>query len=59
MGHAFGLTHICEEGAKLSSSTNIMASSACGKGSGGKRNIGFNIEQQRIIEKNYLKLKKF
>lgn len=49
LGHAFGLGHVCAEGAKRRSDTNIMASSDCGKGSGGMRNIGFNAEQADTI----------
>jgi hypothetical protein len=51
MGHAFGLEHICVEGATINTSTNIMASAECGKGSGGMRNIGFDAEQLETIRK--------
>lgn len=54
MGHAFGLGHVCIPGAKINSSTNIMAS-ACTGGSGGKRDIGFNDEQVQTIM-NYASL---
>ena len=47
MGHAFGLGHDCVPGATRKTSTNIMASADCGKGSGGLRNLGFN-EQQEV-----------
>ncbi|MBF0427987.1 MAG: hypothetical protein HQL94_03630 [Magnetococcales bacterium] len=49
MGHAFGLSHVCVPGAKRDSDTNIMASSECGQGSGGLRNLGFNLKQVAII----------
>jgi len=50
MGHAFGLAHVCVEGATLDSSTNIMASHRdCEKGSGGRRNIGFDEAQLNTI----------
>lgn len=52
MGHAFGLKHICVEGAKRYSDTNIMASAECGKGSGGKRNVGFDASQVDRIWKS-------
>lgn len=48
MGHAFGLDHVCAVGAKLNTSTNIMAS-ACKDSSGGKRDIGFNADQVKTI----------
>jgi len=50
MGHAFGLSHVCAEGAMRRSSTNIMASHDCGKGSGGRRNIGFDERQLKIVQ---------
>lgn len=49
MGHAFGLGHVCVPGATARTSTNIMASAECGKGGGGRRNLGFNEEQTAII----------
>jgi hypothetical protein len=49
MGHVFGLSHICVPGAKIDTSTNIMASVDCGLGSGGLRNIPFNAEQLNTI----------
>lgn len=49
MGHAFGLYHECVPGATRGTSTNIMASADCGKGSGGRRDIGFNALQVRTI----------
>lgn len=49
MGHAFGLTHVCVDGATRGSDTNIMASSGCGKGSGGRRNVGFDEQQVEVI----------
>ena len=49
MGHALGLKHVCVPGAKIDTPTNIMASAACGKGSGGRRNIGFNRKQVATI----------
>jgi len=52
MGHAFGLGHECAPGADTETSTNIMASKDCGKGSGGKRDIGFNARQVKIIQRN-------
>jgi hypothetical protein len=51
MGHAFGLPHVCVPSAKLETSTNIMASHDCGRGSGGRRNIPFNAEQLDTIRK--------
>lgn len=50
MGHVFGLAHVCAEGATLDTPTNIMASHDCGKGSGGRRNIGFDEGQLKIIQ---------
>ena len=50
MGHVFGLSHVCVEGATIDTATNIMASQDCGRGSGGRRNIGFNEEQLSIIQ---------
>lgn len=50
MGHVFGLVHVCAEGATLDTPTNIMASRDCGKGSGGRRNIGFDEGQMKIIQ---------
>ena len=52
MGHAFGLGHVCLPGAKLDTSTNIMTSKECGKGSGGKRDVGFDPRQSSIILRN-------
>lgn len=52
MGHAFGLPHVCAPGAKLDTSTNIMASHDCGRGSGGRRDIPFNAEQLETIRKH-------
>ncbi|MBS4096085.1 MAG: hypothetical protein KGZ83_04515 [Sulfuricella sp.] len=49
MGHAFGLSHVCAPGAKTTTSTNIMASYDCGLGSGGRRDIPFNVEQVNTI----------
>ena len=49
MGHAFGLDHVCVPGAKMETSTNIMASSECGQGSGGRRDLGFTAEQVGVI----------
>lgn len=49
MGHAFGLGHECAPGARRESSTNIMTSSDCGRGSGGRRDIGFNARQVKTI----------
>lgn len=49
MGHAFGLRHVCEEGATRNSSTNIMASSGGCNGNGGLRNIGFTEAQVNVI----------
>jgi len=48
MGHAFGLDHVFVDGAGINDSTNIMASRHK-NGSGGRRNIGFNKDQVRII----------
>lgn len=52
MGHAFGLEHVCVPNAKFKDATNIMASSSCGKGSGGQRNIGFSPQQVQTIYQN-------
>lgn len=49
MGHAFGLGHECAPGAKRETSTNIMASAECGRGSAGRRDIGFSPAQARTI----------
>jgi len=49
MGHAFGLGHECVPRAKRETSTNIMASADCGRGSAGRRDIGFNAAQVAII----------
>jgi hypothetical protein len=49
MGHAFGLDHVCAPGAEMETSTNIMASAECGKGSGGRRDLGFTPEQVSVI----------
>ncbi len=51
MGHAFGLGHECVPGATSRTSTNIMASAECGKGSGGMRDLGFNARQVESILK--------
>jgi hypothetical protein len=51
MGHAFGLGHECVPGATPRTSTNIMASAECGKGSGGMRDLGFNARQVESILK--------
>lgn len=58
MGHAFGLGHECAPEATINTSTNIMASADCGKGSGGKRNIGFNDNQVKTILENGRKIQK-
>lgn len=52
MGHAFGLEHVCAAGAGTQTPTNIMASSDCGLGSGGLRNLGFNAGQLAIIRQH-------
>ncbi len=57
MGHAFGLGHECVPGATQRSSTNIMTSAECGRGSGGLRNIGFNPAQIRTILANAKKIR--
>ena len=49
MGHAFGLGHVGVPGAKGQTSTNIMASSGEGYGSGGQRNLGFSESQASVI----------
>lgn len=49
MGHAFGLGHECAPRAKRETSTNIMTSSECGRGSAGRRDIGFSPTQVRTI----------
>lgn len=62
MGHAFGLEHICVEGAELTTSTNIMATAGdypslsgavedCPY-SGGLRDVGFNSVQEEIVMTN-------
>lgn len=51
MGHAFGLGHVCEPGATVKTSTNIMASADCKKGSGGLRDLGFTADQADTIRK--------
>lgn len=56
MGHAFGLAHVCAVGADQGTSTNIMASRECGLGSGGRRDVGFDAEQLRIIKKRAEKI---
>lgn len=56
MGHAFGLTHVCNPNAKITTETNIMASRENCKGSGGLRNVGFNDSQQKIINTTYRKI---
>lgn len=58
MGHAFGLTHVCVPGATPATSTNIMASKDCKKGSGGRRDIGFDQRQRRLILRNAEIIKK-
>jgi hypothetical protein len=58
MGHAFGLDHVFEKGAKINSDTNIMASSEGDDTSGGKRNIGFNEEQVKMIREYAKKIQK-
>lgn len=57
MGHAMGLRHTCSPGAKRSDSTNFMASSQCGLGSMGQRNLGFTKEQVTIMKNNYSRMK--
>jgi len=57
MGHAFGLDHVTVKGAEINSDTNIMASAESGSASGGKRNIGFNSEQVKIILSYAAKIK--
>jgi hypothetical protein len=49
MGHAFGLSHVCTPGAKISDPTNIMSSAGDCSGSGGLRNIGFDNQQTQTI----------
>lgn len=49
MGHALGLGHGGVPGATRRTPTNIMASSAEGFGSGGRRNLGFTESQQALI----------
>ncbi len=49
MGHAFGLGHECDPTATLSTSTNIMASATDCAGSGGLRDIGFDVGQVETI----------
>ncbi|KAF1024130.1 MAG: hypothetical protein GAK30_00150 [Paracidovorax wautersii] len=56
LGHAFGLGHVCAVGAERGSDTNIMASAECGKGSGGRRNIGFNPEQADTILRSAIRI---
>ena len=56
MGHAFGLVHVCKKNAKISSETNIMASTENCEGSGGLRNIGFNDKQLKTINITYKKI---
>lgn len=58
MGHAFGLEHVCAEGATLHTPTNIMASAGCGKGSGGLRNIGFDTGQLETIRRRAMDIQK-
>ncbi|HHO46880.1 MAG TPA: hypothetical protein ENN06_00195 [Desulfobacteraceae bacterium] len=58
MGHAFGLGHECAPGADIETSTNIMASRECGKGSGGRRDIGFNTRQVKVIKRNAVIMRK-
>jgi hypothetical protein len=49
MGHCFGLGHVGVPGANLRTSTNIMASSGEGFGSGGQRDLGFSESQAAAI----------
>jgi hypothetical protein len=49
MGHCFGLGHVGVPGASGRTSTNIMASSAEGFGSGGQRDLGFSESQAALI----------
>jgi len=58
MGHAFGLQHVCVEGATPQTPTNIMASASCGKGSGGLRNLGFDSRQIEVIRANSKKIQR-
>lgn len=52
MGHAFGLSHVCEPGAKPDSSTNIMSSHQdCAGSKGGLRDRGFDEGQMATIRK--------
>jgi hypothetical protein len=53
MGHVFGLRHICIPKAKRRDSTNLMASAGNCDGSGGKRDIGFNDDQLKIINSKF------
>ena len=57
MGHAFGLEHVCEQGASSASHTNIMASAGgdC-EGSGGLRDIGFTEQQIAVILRHARKI---
>ena len=50
MGHAFGLPHVCDPGARSNTDTNIMSSyKDCEGSNGGNRSIGFHPEQVAII----------
>jgi hypothetical protein len=49
MGHCFGLGHVGVPGATGRTSTNIMASSGEGFGSGGQRDLGFSESQAAAI----------
>ena len=56
MGHAFGLTHVCDAGVQANENSNIMTSSRCSGGNSGKQNLGFNKKQLDTILKHYQKL---
>lgn len=56
MGHAFGLTHVCEPNIRPSADSNIMTSSRCSGGSSGQQNQGFDQKQLETITKYYQKL---
>jgi len=49
VGHAFGLEHVCAPGATYNTSTNIMTTVCIGS-SGGKRDIGFNAAQRKLVQ---------
>ena len=57
MGHAFGLDHVYVKGAKITDSTNIMASAESGEGSGGLRDIGFNNKQVATIREYAVRIR--